>query len=61
MRSQIESVYSKTRFMSNPEGYIADQNHHHHLSALTSNSDWVYLYELPMIKKVESWIGKMNK
>lgn len=60
MRTQLESVYSQTRFMSNPDGYIADQNHHHHLSSLTNNSDWMYLYELPMVKKVESWIEKMK-
>lgn len=61
MRAQLEAVYSSTRFMSNPDGYIADQNHHHHLSALTNNSDWMYLYELPMIEKVESWIKTLNE
>lgn len=61
MRAQLESVYSRTRFMSNPAGYIADQNQHHHLSALTNNSDWMYLYELPMIEKIESWIETLNK
>lgn len=56
MRHNLEAVYSQTRFMKNPEGYIADHNHHSHLSALTNNSDWMYLYELPMIKKVKEWI-----
>lgn len=56
MRSELLHVYSKTRFMENPEGYIADLNHHHHLSALTNNSDWIFLYEIPMVEKVQQWL-----
>lgn len=56
MRTNLERVYSETRFMQNPEGYIADHNHHSHLSALTNNSDWMYLYEIPMVKKIREWI-----
>lgn len=56
MRIRFESVYSKTRFMQNPEGYIADLNHHHHLAARTDNSDWWFLYEKPMVEKVERWM-----
>lgn len=56
MRKKLEEVYSKTRFMNNPEGYISDLNHHNHLAALTNNSDWMYLYEIPMIKKTLFWI-----
>lgn len=58
MRKNLEDVYSKTRFMQNPEGYIADQNQHRHLSALTNNSDWWFLYEIPMIHKVREWLNK---
>lgn len=56
MRKQLEAVYSQTRFMSNAEGYITDQNQHHHLAALSNNSDWMYLYEIPMVKAVELWM-----
>lgn len=52
MRDEIERTYSTTRFMTNPAGYIADMNHHSHLSALTDNSDWLFLYELPMTHKI---------
>ena len=55
MRSNLEAVYSETRFMQQPEGFIADMNHHNHLSSKTENSDWLYLYEIPMIKKVLQW------
>lgn len=61
MRKNLEAVYSKTRFMQNPEGYIADHNHHSHLAALTNNSDWMYLYEIPMIQKVQKWIEDQKK
>lgn len=57
MRTHLESVYSKTRFMQNPEGYIADMNHHNHLSAKTDSSDWLYLYEIPMTNKVKKWLN----
>lgn len=56
MRSSLEAVYSETRFMQQPEGFIADMNHHNHLSSKTENSDWLYLYEIPMIKKVLQWV-----
>ena len=60
MRSEFENVYSQTRFMETPEGYIADQNHHDHLSALTNNSDWIFLYEIPMVRKVEKWLKEQE-
>lgn len=56
MRTNLETVYSETRFMQQPEGFIEDFNHHNHLSSKTSNSDWLYYYELPMVKKVKFWI-----
>lgn len=56
MRKELEAVYSKTRFMSQPEGYIADLNHHNHLASKTNNSDWLFFYELPMVEKTRCWI-----
>lgn len=56
MRKELEAVYSKTRFMSQPEGYIADLNHHNHLASKTNNSDWLFFYELPMVEKTRRWI-----
>lgn len=55
MRHNLEAVYSQTRFMENPDGYIADLNHHHHLAAKTNSSDWLYLYERPMVIKIKRW------
>lgn len=56
MRNNLESVYSETRFMQQPEGFIADMNHHNHLASKTENSDWLYLYEIPAVKKVLQWL-----
>ena len=56
MRADLESVYSETRFMQQPEGFISDLNHHNHLASKTNNSDWWYYYEIPMIRKVRTWM-----
>lgn len=56
MRQGLERVYSEVRHMKCPEGYVADQNHHHHLAALDCGDDWMFLYELPMLSKVNDWL-----
>ena len=58
MRRELEAVYSRTRFMEQPDGYISDMNHHNHLSAKSNNSDWLYLYEKPMVEKILNYIEK---
>lgn len=57
MRSCLESVYSKTRFMSMPDGYIAGSNHSKNIAARSYNNDWMFLYELPMVKLIEKWLN----
>ncbi|MCF0205022.1 MAG: hypothetical protein HUK12_07000 [Muribaculaceae bacterium] len=52
MRESLETVYSKTRFLENPAGYISDMNHHRHLAALTNDSSWLFLYELALLKQL---------
>lgn len=56
MRKDLVEVYAQTRFMENPDGYISDMNHHSHLAAKTNNSDWIFLYEIPMVNKTVKWI-----
>ena len=58
MRSDLEAVYSETRFMEQPEGFISDMNHHNHLASKTNNSDWLYYYEMPMVQKVRTWMNE---
>lgn len=57
MRIRLESVYGKTRFMSMPDGYLAGSNHSKNVAARTYNSDWMFLYELPMVKQIEKWLN----
>ena len=35
MRKSLEEVYSQTRFMRNPDGYVGEMNHHNHLAEET--------------------------
>lgn len=55
MRQRLEAVYSRTKFLENPNGYIADMNHHNHLAALAPDGSWLYLYELAMLEKLKEW------
>ena len=61
MRANLENVYGKTRFLNQPDGFIEEKNHHNHLAAKTLNSDWMYLYELPMISKTRQWASSLLK
>ncbi len=55
LRKNYEAIFSKTRLLNNPADYILDQNQHHHLANGTINSDWMYVYELAMNKKIADW------
>ncbi len=55
IRMNFEKVYSETRILGNPEGYQPDSNFHEHLANGTSNTDWMYVYELAMNKKISDW------
>lgn len=61
LRSELEAVYSETRFMTQPEGFIADHNHHNHLAAKSNDNSWLFYYERPMVQKVKEWLkDEMN-
>lgn len=51
-RQDFETTYSRTRIMTPPEGYRLDMNKTGMLARLTANDDWMFLYELAMIKKI---------
>lgn len=61
MRKNLEKVYSQTRLMQNPPGYVADMNHHQHLAAKSQNSDWLFWYEIPMVEKTKRWVTDRAK
>jgi len=56
LRKNFEAVYSQTRILGNPEGYQLDSNFHNHLANGTNNTDWMYMYELPMNQKILEWL-----
>ena len=58
IRSRLEKVFSETRIMGNPMGYQLDNNFHEHLANGTNNTDWMYMYELPMNQKIKEWLAK---
>ncbi|MGZ5133967.1 MAG: glycoside hydrolase family 20 zincin-like fold domain-containing protein [Flavitalea sp.] len=60
LRKKYEDVFLKTRLLENPGNYLLDQNHHHHLANGTNNSDWMYVYELAMNKKISKWLTGMR-
>jgi len=55
IRKKYEDVFSMTRILNKPSDYVLDQNHHDHLANGTINSDWMYVYELAMNKKINGW------
>lgn len=55
LRKQYEDVFSQTRFIANPEGYILDQNNDPMLANGTNNSDWMHVFELAINKRIKEW------
>ena len=43
-------------FCLSPAGYMLDQNVHEHLANGDNSSDWMFIYELAMIKKINNWL-----
>lgn len=56
VQDNLVAVYSRTRFMQQPNGYVADMNHHNHLAALRHNADWIFLYERDFVAAVRKWL-----
>ncbi len=56
LRSKLESVYGETRILSKPEGYLLDQDHHHHLANQSISFDWQFATELLFLEKVDKQI-----
>ncbi len=55
VRQQMEEVYSKTRILNKPEGYLLDQDHHNHPANQTINFDWQYMGELLVLQKIKTY------
>jgi hypothetical protein len=60
LRIKLETVFSETRMLNNPEGYQLDSNLHEHLANGTNNTDWMFMYELPMNDKIKEWLSTQS-
>ncbi len=56
IRNRFEEAYGKSRIMGNPKGYQLDSNFHHHLANGTNTTDWIFIYEIAMNKKINDWL-----
>ncbi len=56
LRKKYEEVFSMTRILNNPADYILDQNQHEHLANSDNSSDWMYVFELAMNRKINDWL-----
>ena len=54
VRAQMKTVYSQTRVLNKPEGYLLDQDHHNHPANQTVNFDWQFIGEILMLQKIET-------
>ena len=61
IREKFESVYTRTRTLMNPEGYVQDSNARAHWADITENTDWIYYLEVQMNKRIYQWLNKSNK
>jgi hypothetical protein len=53
LRTELEEVYSQTRILTKPEGYLLDQDHHNHLANQAITFDWQFVAELMFLEKVK--------
>jgi hypothetical protein len=51
LRADFERVFSVTRILNNPPGYLLDENVHEHLANFRNDAGWMHVYELEMINK----------
>lgn len=58
IRARFEEAYGKTRIMGNPKEYQLDSNFHHHLANGTNTTDWIFIYEIAMNRKIDDWLLK---
>lgn len=56
IRKNYERVFSKTRFLNKPSGYQLGLKKPNHIANATINSDWMYTYELLIVKNVNEML-----
>ncbi len=61
LRAKFEEVYGQTRILNKPEGYILDQDHHHHMANQSLNFDWQFWAEIYFLEKLEKEINNLQQ
>jgi hypothetical protein len=61
IRAQMEEVYGRTRILNKPEGYLLDQDHHHHMGNQSLNFDWQFWSEIYFLEKLEKEINNLQQ
>ena len=61
LRDSFDRVYSQTRMLKNPEGYVYGSNARSHWADIGNNKDWQFLIERQMNDKVTEWLVGQNK
>jgi hypothetical protein len=59
LRAELEEVYGQTRILHKPEGYLLDQDHHHHLANQSINFDWQFGAEIYFLEKLSKQINDL--
>ena len=59
LRDKLENVYRQTRILSKPEGFLLDQDHHHHLANQAISFEWQFIAEILFLEKIEKSV--LNK
>lgn len=60
IRANMEQVYAQVRYLNQPDGYILPMNNHAHLAIRTANSDWMFLFELDVMKKLDVYLQQVR-
>ncbi|MEP7257752.1 MAG: glycoside hydrolase family 20 zincin-like fold domain-containing protein [Flavitalea sp.] len=55
LRKQFEKVFAETRILNKPCDLLPDQGPH--LANGTINTDWMYVYELALNRKINYWLS----
>jgi hexosaminidase len=61
LRAELEEVYGRTRILHKPEGYLLDQDHHHHLANQSINFDWQFGAEIYFLEKLEQQLNNLQQ
>jgi hypothetical protein len=60
--AHLQEVYSRTRFLAYPKGYVADRapraprRHQYHVAAQREDLTWMVMVEEELCRRVKEWL-----